>query len=561
MAPGSASRHRPAWLDRTLGAMALTAGNRAIVRLQLAYLVLFGATAMVLVAQAVVAFTEAGAGGVAILTLAQMLPTLVVVPLVAALGQRIERRRLLLLALLACLAGAAGTTILLALDGPFLGLLVLASLLSVGAGVGWSVITAMLPDLAHDPEELVGANVAATAAEAVGGLVGPLLASLLLVTGGPATVCLGAAIGLVVAVGSAIGVRPPPVVPVARPSGDGSRVGALAREVSSGMRILLGQPGLRLIAISATVQTFVRGALGVLVVVLAFDVLGVGDEGVGWLTAAIGFGGLVGAALTAGVMVGRPLGPAFGLSLACWGLPLVLLAPVPSMPAALIALTVVGIANAFLDVSAFGLLQGSVPDRQRTAALGAVRSVVSLGMAAGGIAASLLLQVLEPAVALAVVGALLPLLVLLRRSDWRRLDDGLLVPRDQVAALRACRLFAPFTLAQLEQLAAGSTTVHHPAGTVVITEGEPGDAFYLLTAGTVVVTVAGTTVATLGPGEGFGEIALLRGTPRTATVTATEPIVAYRVDAPTFVSAVSGSAVSRETAEETMRGYVHAPAG
>jgi MFS family permease len=561
MASGTAPRHRPAWIDRTIGAMAQIADNRAIVRLQLAYLILFGATAMVLVAQAVVAFTEAGAGGVAVLTLAQMLPTLVIVPLVAALGQRVERRRLLVAALLACLVATAGTTVLLALDGPFIGLLALAALLAVGAGVGWSVITAMLPDLAHDPEELVGANVAATTAEAVGGLLGPLLASLLLVVSGPAGVCLAATVGLAGAIASAVGVRPPPVVPVARLHRSGGRVRALAHEVSEGGRILLHQPGTRLIALGAMVQTFVRGALGVLVVVFAFDVLGVGDEGVGWLNAAIGLGGLVGAALTAALMIGRPLGTAFGLSLVFWGLPLVLLAPVPSMPAALLALTVAGIANSFLDVSAFGLLQGSVPDRQRTAALGAVRSIVSLGMAAGGIGASLLLLVLEPPVALGVVGALLPVLVVLRRSDWRRLDDGLLVPREQVAALRACRLFAPFTLAQLEQLAAGSTTVRHPAGTVLITEGEPGDAFYLLTEGSVEVTVAGTPVSTLGPGQGFGEIALLRGTPRTATVTATSPVVAFRVDAPTFVSAVSGSVVSRETAEETMRGYVHAPAG
>jgi CRP-like cAMP-binding protein len=139
-----------------------------------------------------------------------------------------------------------------------------------------------------------------------------------------------------------------------------------------------------------------------------------------------------------------------------------------------------------------------------------------------------------------------------RTRGWR-------VPRHQVAALRACPLFGPLTLAQLEQLAAGSTLVHVPAGAAIITEGERGDAYYLIDAGSVRVTVAGMQVATLGPGQGFGEIALLRGTPRTATVNAATPVVAYRVDAATFVSAVSGSAVSRETAEAAMRGYVHAP--
>lgn len=548
------------WLDRTVGAIAVITGNGSIVRLQVAYLALFGAVAMVLVVQAVVAFAEAGAQGVAVLTLAQMIPTLIVVPLVAALGQRTERRRLLLIALGACAVSTGGTAILLAADGPFLGLLLLAAILAAGAGVTWSVMTAMLPDLARGPDELVGANVAATAAEGVGGLVGPLLASVLLLTGGPAVASGVAAVALVVAVVLAIGVRPPRVRPVALDPGRPRGARALALELTDGVAVLWRLPGPRLVSIGIVAQTFVRGALGVLLVVLALDVLDVGELGVGLLTAAIGLGGLVGSALTAGVMIDRRLGPVFAVAIACWGLPLVLLAPAPVLPATLLALAVVGVANAFVDVAGFGLLQGCIADSRRTAGLGAVRAAVSLGTAAGGVAASILVEWLEPVLALAVIGAILPVMAVVLWPRWRRLDERLLVPREQVAALRACPMFGPLTLAQLEQLAAGSTLIHLPAGVAVITEGDPGDAFYLLAEGTVAVTVAGSLVATLGPGEGFGEVALLRGTPRTATVTATTSIAAYRVDAATFVSALSGSAVSRETAEATMRGYVHAPA-
>src|SRR4051812_41839574 len=104
---------RQRWIERTLGAIAVIAGNRSIVRLQVAYLLVFGTTAMMLVAQAIVAFNEWGAQGVAVLTLAQMVPTLLVVPMVAAVGQRVPRRTLLLGAMAACAAGAAGTALLL----------------------------------------------------------------------------------------------------------------------------------------------------------------------------------------------------------------------------------------------------------------------------------------------------------------------------------------------------------------------------------------------------------------------------------------------------------------
>lgn len=553
---------RAPWAERTLGAIAVTAGNHAIVRVQVAYLVLFGATAMLMVAQAVVAFAADGAQGVAVLTLAQMVPTLFVVPIAAAMGQRVPRRTLLLGALTACVVGAGGTAALLAVDGPFVVLLGFAAVLAAGAGVGWSAMTAMLPDLARGAEELVGANVAATAAEGVGGLAGPLLASLLLVMGGPMLVSGVAAVALVGAVLVTAGIRPPQALHGGQVPGVARRGRrAMLGELTEGARVLWQLPGPRLIAIGAVAQTFVRGALGVLLVVLALDVLDIGESGVGLLTAAIGLGGLAGAALTALVMIDRPLGPVFGLALAAWGLPMVLLAPAPTTALALLAMVAVGVANAFVDVSAFGLLQGCIPDARRTAGLGAVRSVVSLGTAVGGIAASVLITWLGPLPALALVGATLPALAIIGWPRWRRLDEALLVPREQVAALRACPLFSPFTLAQLEQLAAGTQLVRFPAGHTVITEGDPGDAFYLLAEGEVAVSVAGRPARSLGPGEGFGEVALLRGGVRTATVTATTALLAYRVDAATFISAVSGSAVSRDAAEDAMRGYVNVPTG
>ena len=555
---GLAGRIR-AWSQINRQALAVTVANRDILRVQVAYLSVFAASAMLLVALSIVAFERAGAAGVAALTLAQMLPTLLIVPLVSGMGARLPRRRLLLGALMAGAAGAAGTAVLLVADSPLEGLFVVAAVIAAAAGVTWAVTTALLPALARSPEELIGANVASTAVEGMGGLVGPLLATVLLVLGGPALVAGVAVVVFLLGLVAAVGVHaaPSPLDQAVTPRQSGAR--ALFTEAGEGIRILWQLPGPRLVTVGIVVQTFVRGALGVLIVVLAIDVLGTGDPGVALLTAAMGFGGLVGSGLAAGLTVGRPLGPLLAISLACWGLPIALIAPLPTAAVALMMLAVVGASNALVDVSGFGLLQGSIPDQQRTGALGAVRAAVSLGVAAGGVAASVLLSLAGVQVVLVIVGLLLPALVLVLWPRWRTLDDRLLVSREQVEAIRRCPIFAPLTLAQLEQLAGGMHDVRFAAGEAIIKEGEPGDAFYIITRGDAQVSSAGTSLNTLRTGDSFGEIALVRGVPRTATVTATSPLDAYRIDAPTFVSAITGNPSSRAAADEVISHFEPLP--
>ena len=132
---------------------------------------------------------------------------------------------------------------------------------------------------------------------------------------------------------------------------------------------------------------------------------------------------------------------------------------------------------------------------------------------------------------------------------WHPLDDRLIVSRELVDALRRCPIFEPLTLAQLEQLAGGTARARYEVGAVVIAEGEVGDAFYLITEGHASVTSAGQPLNTMGPGDSFGEVALLRRVPRTATVVATSPLDVYRIDSSTFVSAITGNPTSHAAAE------------
>jgi CRP-like cAMP-binding protein len=101
-------------------------------------------------------------------------------------------------------------------------------------------------------------------------------------------------------------------------------------------------------------------------------------------------------------------------------------------------------------------------------------------------------------------------------------------------------MFHPLPLPAIEQLARGLEPVEVSAGSAVITQGEIGDRYYVIESGEADVLGDGRIVATLGPGEGFGEIALLRSTRRTATVRARSSLSLRALSSERFVSAVLG---------------------
>ncbi|MFP5343015.1 MAG: Crp/Fnr family transcriptional regulator [Candidatus Limnocylindria bacterium] len=95
----------------------------------------------------------------------------------------------------------------------------------------------------------------------------------------------------------------------------------------------------------------------------------------------------------------------------------------------------------------------------------------------------------------------------------------------RTALLAATPLFAAVDPDGLERIAARTVDVDFPSGHVIARQGEIGTGFFLVVSGQVRVVRGGETVATLGPGEFFGELSILDGKPRTAQVVAAEPTV------------------------------------
>jgi MFS family permease len=272
---------------------------------------------------------------------------------------------------------------------------------------------------------------------------------------------------------------------------------------------------------------------------------------VGYLTAALGVGGLIGA-LGAVTLQGRRLAEPLGIALVFWGLPIALVGPKPYLPAALLLLAVVGAANSVEDVAGFTLLQRIVPDDVLSRVLGVVWGMVMAAVALGSIVAPLVVDALGPRAAFGVVGAILPVLTILVWRRLAKLDHEVAAP-PELALVDGVPMFEPLSVVAKEHVASRLTRVDVAPGEVVVRAGEAGDRFYVVADGELEVSAAGRELRTLGRGEGFGEIALLQNVPRTATVTARTDSRLYALDKPSFLASVSSHPRAAGEAERLVR--------
>jgi MFS family permease len=519
--------------------------NPGLRRLQLAFVGSMFGTWAYGIAVIVYAYEQDGATAVGILGMARWIAAAAASPFLAILGDRYDRRWVMVAADLsrAALIGLAAVAAFA--DAPSLLVYVLAVLVSVAATAFRPAEAALVPRLARTPEELTAANVTASTIESVGSFGGPAIGGLLLAVQGPPTVFVVTAATLL---WSAVLIARIPRVVDEAPVED-TEAAAIADELLAGVRTIEHDRRLRLIVGLFSMQTLVDGVLSVLIVVLALELLGTGQAGVGFLNAAIGVGGLVGA-LAAATLVGRRrLAADFGVGILLWGVPLALIAVWPNEAVALVLLGLVGVGNTLVDVSGMTLLQRSAPEDVLARVFGVLESLLLLTTALGALVAPFLLDWLGTRGALIATGALLPILVV---PAWPRLsaiDRAGAVPEDRIDAVRANPIFAPLPPPALEQLASALDEVSYYPGVEVIRQGEPGDRFFLVIEGTLDVSVDGKAVGTLGPGDSFGEIALLRDVPRTATVKAQTPLRLYALDRDAFISAVTRSGPSLSAAE------------
>ena len=528
---GSPAPSVPRGSGRWLSGLAAVARNRCLRRALPAYLLFNVVEWATWIALLVWAYDAGGVTGASLVAVVQLVPGIVLAPVLAVRADRLPRGRALALGYATQGTAFLGASAALGLGAGFWVVVGFATLASVALGATRPVHHAMLPEVAETPEELTAGNAASGSLEAAAVVVGPLASSaLILVWGVPGVLGVMGAL-MLLAAALVAGLRTP------APAGGGEMEAA---HVTERVTEVLRDPTARVLTVLVAGEYVLVGMLDILLVVLALDRLGMSDAGPGLLNAMIGVGGLVGSAVAL-VLVGRwRLVPVVALGGIAAGVPVALAGLTESALVAAAVITVCGCGKVVFDVGARTLVQRLLPPRLLTSVFGVQESVMDAGLAIGSLVAPGLVLVAGPSGALVLAGLFLPLLVLTTAVPLRRLDRRAVVPHDVADLLRGVPFLALLEPGLLDRLAREARTTVAEAGDRVVVEGDRGDRFHVIESGTVEVTIAGEHVRDLGPGQWFGELALLRDRPRSATVTARERLRLRSVDRDTFLGVVGG---------------------
>ena len=510
-----------------------------------------------LIAVSVYAYEVGGGKAVGLVFLARLIPAAIAAPFAGLLGDRFPRERVLIATNLTriVLVGAAAVAALA--DAEPIVVYVLAIAATVVNTPFRSAQAALTPALARSPSELTAANAVASGVDSLAFFIGPALAGILVAVASSGVVFAITA-GLV-----AISTVFLLLIRTAEPARPRSEIEAntIVSELFAGFRAIGANRSLSVLMALVAAQPAVAGAVQVFVVVASVELFDFGTGGVGLLNSAIGVGAFVGAIAALSLTGVRRLSPAFMAGIATWGFPLVLLGIWPEAPLAIVLFGVIGFGNSIATVAGMTLVQRTVADEVMARVFGIIQMLVMVAMGIGAALAPALISALGIEGALIVTGAFLPVLVVLLGRSVARIDATAKVPdEDELRILTGVPIFTPLPGTSLEQLATRLVPLRVEAGAVVVREGDEGDRFYMVAEGELEVSQDGVAIGELETGDYFGEIALLRDTSRTATVSAKTDVVLYALDREDFLAAVTGHPQSAEAAETVMSARLAGPA-
>ena len=365
----------------------LVAANPQLRRVLVAWGVGIAGEWAFLVVLSVTAYERGGAAAVGIVGAVRVVPAALAAPLGSTLIDRLPRARVLVAVELAWSA-LVGLVPLALLADSLVPLYLVVGVSSVVSSVFRPAVSALIPQVVERPEELTAANSLYSTLEALGTLLGPLLAGVLIQT--LPTSAVYAVTAVVVALPAILVVR---IRTTAKaPAREPAQLLRRLLEPLSGFSTLFGNRSVGSVVTVFVAQCVMRGLLNVYVIVAAVGVLGVGRAGAGPLFAALGVGGLLGALLALATSASRRLAAPFVVGMTMWGLPVLVAALVPKPLVAWLALMVVGVGNAVADVNGFTVMHRLIPDHRLGRAFGAFWGSAMAGVAVGSIAAAPLID-------------------------------------------------------------------------------------------------------------------------------------------------------------------------
>jgi MFS family permease len=496
----------------------------------------------------VYAYGQGGVTAAGLVSLAQLIPAALAAPFFATVADRRSPIVLLtggyVLQALGCAVVAAAIFVDTSPYAVYAG----AVLASTAVTTTRPAQAALVPGLARDLPELTATNVLIGWVESISIVLAGTGGGLLMAWNGVAPVA-AASVALLAAAVLLVAVLP------AVPMREGDSASAF-RQVADGIAaVRSNKPAGVLVSVLAMEFMFI-GALDVLLVVLAIDVLGHGEGWAGYLNSAYGAGGVVVGGF-ASLIIGRKLGPVVVATGLLLGLAFAATTLVSAEVPVMLLLAVVGASRALFDVASRSLLQRAVSADMVARIFGLTEGLSMAGLAAGSLLVPVLTAVGGGRLALLSVAAILPLVVMLRLRLLLKLDEQAQVPLVEMSLLRSTPVFGGLPAPALEGVARALQRVDVFPGSAIISQGdEATQHYYVVADGVVQIQQDGRPIRELGRGSGLGEIALLHGGPRTASALALTPVTLYSLDRESFLISLQGHAASWSAARVVADEYL-----
>ena len=497
------------------------------------------------VAMLVFAYSRGGATATGVVSLALLAPTALFAPFAGPLIDRFGASRVLLGGYASQAVAMSATAVSLLAGAPAPLTYCLGALTAMVLTVTHPAHAVVSPGIAHTTEQLVALNAVTGWILSVGLVAAPACAGLILGISTPGAVYAAGAICVALAGVLVVPLRDL-VPPLARD--DATEAGTVGQLVE-GARALTRSHAPREVVLVLVATFLMVGAFDVLAVVLAVGSLHIGGSGAGYLTATHGVGAVVGAVASFALVARARLVPVMLAAALIAGIAFLTLALETTLLVAFAVAAVAGVSRSMLEVTGQTLLQRVTPTALLARVFAFKEGLAMAAWGVGSIAVPAVIAVTSKSGALIFAGAVVPLLMLLRLRPLIAVDAAVTVPAVTVALLRSMHVFRAMPVPALEGVAHGATNLSVPAGDEILRQGEPGDRYYAIADGTVEVRKDGRPVGTLGRGEGFGEIALLHGVARNATVVAITETKLVAVDREPFLVALTGHAQTRERLE------------
>ena len=509
------------------------------------------------IAVSVWAYQQGGATAVGIYGVVRFASIAVLAPFAATFADKYSRKLVMIAADVIRLALVTLGAVFLVTDAPAVTIYAVSLVAGVVGTAFRPAQAALIPTLADDPQQLTNTNVAASTIESMGFFVGPAIAGLLLATTNLETVFVFDALTFIWSAVMLVGVGT---------AHSGSEAVEAAEEHAHERDAAAGGPlagfvfifrnrDLRLVAALISAQTIVAGASLVFDVAIVFDLLERGESTVGLVNAVIGVGGLIGGIVAILLARRDRMALDFGIGVLGWSAPLLLIVAWPSLVTVVLAQLLIGVANSIVDINAFTIVQRVTPEAVMGRVFGALESATIAGMAVGSLLMPILIGWIEIRWSLAVIGAGVAVTALIAMPSLNNVDRRVLAP-PLLRLLRKVPIFAPLARPAQERLSRALEPRRVEAGEVVFRQGDQGDHYWIIESGRVAVDIDGEHRRELGPGDGFGEIALLRDVPRTATVTAIDDVELLGIARDDFIPAVTTSEESSVVADNVVNRYL-----